>query len=181
MAGTLSLMIGGDRSAVDDHRAALEAIGENIHYLGEVGAGEEAKAVNQVLTAIHTVATAEALLLAAKNGIDLQQMFDVISTSAGQSRIFDLRAKHMIERDFAPRGALKILLKDTDIIQELADSHGLVLPLTETARQLFRAAGNMGLEDEDDSAVVKVIEALAQFSLPESDRARRAPLRPARD
>jgi 3-hydroxyisobutyrate dehydrogenase-like beta-hydroxyacid dehydrogenase len=71
----------------------------------------------------------------------------------------------MIERDFTPRGVLKILLKDTSIVQDLGESLGLVLPLASVARQMFQAGVNMGLEDEDDAAVVKVIEALAQFSL----------------
>jgi putative dehydrogenase len=165
MAGTLSLMIGGDRSAVEEHRAALEAISANIYCLGDVGAGQAAKAVNQILVAVHNVATAEALLLAARSGIDLKQVFNIISTSAGQSWIFEHRAMRMIERDFTPRGVLKILLKDTSIVQDLGESLGLVLPLASVARQMFQAGVNMGLEDEDDAAVVKVIEALAQFSL----------------
>jgi 3-hydroxyisobutyrate dehydrogenase len=170
MAGTLSLMIGGDRSAVEEHRGALEAISDNIYHLGNVGAGESAKAVNQLLVAVHNAATAEALLLAAKGGIDLKQMAEIISTSAGQSWIFEHRAMRMIERDFTPRGVLKILLKDTSIVSDMAESHGLILPLATAARQLFQAGVNSGLEDEDDAAVVKVLEALANFSLPHAMR-----------
>lgn len=165
MAGTLSLMIGGDPGAVEEHRAALEAVSANMYHLGEIGTGEAAKIVNNLLVAVHDVATAEALLLAAKCSIDLKQMFDIISTSAGQSWVFEHRAMRMIERDFTPRGVLKILQKDSNIALETAESHGLVLPLASLARQMFQAGVNQGFEDEDDAAVVKVIEGMADFSL----------------
>jgi 3-hydroxyisobutyrate dehydrogenase-like beta-hydroxyacid dehydrogenase len=170
MAGTLTLMIGGDRSMVDENLAALEAIGENIYFLGNVGAGETAKVVNNLLVAVHDVATAEALLLAAKGGIDLNQMSDIISNSAGQSWIFEHRAKRMIERDFSPRGVLRILLKDTRIAHELAQSHGLILPLVTLAQQMFQAGVNQGLRDEDDAAVIKVLEGLAEFTLADAEK-----------
>jgi len=165
MAGTLSLMIGGDVGPIAEHRAVLEAISANIYHLGDVGSGAAAKAVNQLLVAVHEVAAAEALLLAAKGGLDLKQMIDIVGTSMGQSRIFDIRSVRMVKRDFTPRGVLKILLKDISIVLETGQSQGLVLPLANAAHQVFQAGVNKGLEDEDDAAVVKVLEALASFSL----------------
>ena len=121
--------------------------------------------VNNLLCAVHLVATGEALLLAAKNGINLNLMFDIISQSAGQSWMFENRAKRMTERDFSPKGVLRILLKDTNIINDIARSQDLVLPLTALSQQIFQAAVNQGLGDEDDSAVVKVLEGLANYTL----------------
>jgi len=164
-AGTLSLMIGGDRSAVEQHRAPLEAVSSNIYYMGDVGAGETAKLVNNLLVAAQVVATAEALLLAGKSGVNLKQMFDVIMTSAGRSWIFEHRALRMIDRDFGTRGALKLLLKDTGIIMDAANALSLPMPLTSVVRQLFLAGVNQGLGEEDDSAAVKVLEQAAGFSL----------------
>ncbi len=165
MAGTLTLMIGGDRSSVNSCLPALEAISKNLYFLSEVGAGATAKVVNNLLVAVHLVATGEALLLAKKSGIDLNLMFNIISKSAGQSWIFDKLAIHMIERDFSSRGVLKILLKDTNIMNDLARGKGLVLPLANLSQQIFQVAINQGLGDEDASAVIKVLEGLADYSL----------------
>ena len=115
MAGTLSIMIGGDEKAVEENRIALEAMSSNQYYFGDVGAGETAKSINQLLLSINYIATAEALLLASKAGLDLRKVFDLITNSAGNSYIFQHRAMRMIERDFMPRGVLRILLKDTTL------------------------------------------------------------------
>jgi putative dehydrogenase len=164
-AGTLALMIGGTREVVEEHRDVLEAVSGNIYYLGEVGMGETAKAINQVLVAVHDAVTAEALLLAARSGIDLKQMYSIINNSAGGSYMFKWRAMRMIDRDFTPHGVLKILLKDTNIVLSLAESLGLPMPLTSIVWQMFQAGVNQGLGDEDDAAVVKVLEQMAGFSL----------------
>lgn len=165
MAGTLSFMIGGDEKAVEEHRIVLEAMSSNLYYFGDVGAGETAKSINQLLVGVNYVATAEALLLAAKAGLDLKKVFDLISNSVGNSWIFEHRAMRMIERDFAPRGVMQIHLKDTGIVTDTAKSLGIVLPLVEITRQLFQAGVNNGWGDDDSSAVVKVLEKLANFSI----------------
>ncbi len=165
MAGTLSIMIGGDAAAVDENRKALEAIGRNIYHFGDVGAGESAKAINQILVAVNNAAVAEAMLLAARSGLDLKEVHNLISNSAGNSWIFQHRAMRMIERDFVPRGVLRILLKDAGIVTDAAESMGLVLPVINLTRQLYQAGVNNGWGDEDDSAVVKVLEQLSQYSI----------------
>jgi 3-hydroxyisobutyrate dehydrogenase len=168
IAGTLTIMIGGPQEAVEENRKALEAIGSNIYHLGEVGSGASAKTINQLLLAIHNVAAAEALLLAAKSGIKLELIYDIIKNCAGYSWMFEHRAMRMIQRDFEPRGVLRILLKDTNIVMEAAQSLDLVLPVTGIVRQLYQAGVNCGLGDEDDSAIVKVLEKLTHYELPET-------------
>jgi 3-hydroxyisobutyrate dehydrogenase-like beta-hydroxyacid dehydrogenase len=128
-AGTLTMMIGGDAKVVEENQIALEAISSKIYHMGEVGTGESAKAINQLLVAIHNVAAAEALLLASKSGIPLRQMYDIIKNSAGYSWMFEHRAMRMIERDFKSRGVLRVLLKDTNIVMATAQSLELVLPM----------------------------------------------------
>jgi 3-hydroxyisobutyrate dehydrogenase len=164
-AGTLSIMIGGDEAAVEEHRKALEAMSSNIYYFGDVGSGEAAKSINQLLVAVNNAATAEAMMLAAKAGLDLKKVFDLISNSAGNSWIFQHRAMRMIERDFEPRGVLRILLKDTRIVKDAADSLDLPLPLANLAQQYYLSGVNNGWGDDDDSAVIKVLEKLANFSI----------------
>jgi 3-hydroxyisobutyrate dehydrogenase len=162
-------MIGGDAKVLEENRKALEAIGSNIYHMGEVGAGETAKAINQLLVAVHNVAAAEALLLASKSGMNLKQVYDIIKNSAGYSWMFEHRAMRMIERDFKPRGVLRILLKDTNIVADTAQSLGIVLPILSFVRQLFQSGVNAGLGDEDDSAIVKVLEKLNCYELEENE------------
>lgn len=165
MAGTLSIMIGGPAKAVEENREALDAIGSNIYHMGEVGTGESAKAINQLLVAVHNLSAAEAMLLASKSGINLELMFNIIKNSAGYSWMFKHRAMRMIERDFNPRGVLRILLKDTNIVVNAAQSLDLVLPMITLARQFYHAGVNAGLGDEDDSAIIKVLEKLGCYEL----------------
>ena len=169
-AGTLTIMIGGDANVLEENRKALEAIGSNIFHMGEVGTGEFAKSINQMLVATHNVAAAEAMLLASKSRINLRQMYDIIITSHGYSLVFEQRAKRMIERDFTPKGVLRLLLKDTNIVMESAKSLGIVLPILGLVRQLFQAGVNAGLGDEDDSAIVKVLEKLSCYQLEENKK-----------
>ncbi len=164
-AGTLSLMIGGDSKAVEEHHSALEAISGNIYHFGDVGTGESAKAINQLLVGVNNVATAEAMVLASKSGLNLKEVHNLISNSAGNSWIFQHRAMRMIERDFEPRGILGILLKDTSIVTDAAQSLDLVLPITTLVQQLYQAGVNAGLADEDDSAIVKILEKLSSHSI----------------
>ncbi|MBW1992838.1 MAG: NAD(P)-dependent oxidoreductase [Deltaproteobacteria bacterium] len=164
-AGTLSLMIGGDTGAVTEHRKALEAISANIYHFGDVGAGESAKAINQLLVAVNNVATDEAMLLASKSGLNLKEIYNLISNSAGNSWIFQHRAMRMIEHDFKPRGILGILLKDTSIVTKTAASLKLVLPITTLVQQLYQAGVNAGFGSMDDSAIVRVLETLSSYSI----------------
>ena len=137
----------------------------NIYHFGDVGSGEAAKSINQLLVAVNNAATAEAMILAAKAGLDLKKVYHLISNSAGNSWIFQHRAMRMIERDFKPRGVLRILLKDTRIVNDTADSLDLVLPLVNIAQQFYQAGVNNGWGDDDDAGVVKVLEKLANYSI----------------
>jgi 3-hydroxyisobutyrate dehydrogenase-like beta-hydroxyacid dehydrogenase len=161
-------MIGGDAKALEDNRAALEAIGKHIFHMGGVGAGESAKSINQMLVATNMVAAAEAMLLASRNGINLRKMYDIIKNSDGYSRMFEHRAMRMVERDFKARGALRILVKDTNIVLDSAKAVGIVLPIIGLVGQLFQAGLNAGFGDEDDSAIVKILEKLSCYQLNEN-------------
>jgi len=164
-AGTLTLMIGGDPAAIEQHRLALEAVSSHIYYLGHAGMGETAKAIKQALVAIHYVATAEALLLTARSGIDLKKMLEIITNSEGYSKIFETRGIRMIDRKFEAIGVLKTIVKDTGFVLNTADSWGLPMPMTSVARQMFQIGVNQGFGEEGSSAVVKVLEILAGFCL----------------
>lgn len=160
-AGTLSVMVGGQEAAFQQCRTLFEAIGKHIYYTGSLGNGERMKAINQLLVGVHLVATAEAVALAKKSGLDPQLMYKVITQSMGNSRVFEMKAPRMIEHDFQPRGALKIFLKDLGIVGDMAEEVGASVFLTPIARQLISTACHFGLGDVDDAAVVSVLEKLA--------------------
>ncbi len=164
-AGKLALMIGGDEKILQANQKALEAVAANINRFGDVGAGEAAKAINQILVAINLIAAGEAMVLASKCNLDLKKVYDMVSNSGGNSNMFAERAIYMMERDFETRGALSLMLKDTNIVMDAVKSLNLVLPLTDLSNQLFQAGFNNGWGDEDCAAVVKTVEQLSNHTI----------------
>jgi 3-hydroxyisobutyrate dehydrogenase len=162
-AGTLTIMVGGATADVERCRPVLDAFCGNVFHVGqEAGAGQGAKLVNQLLVATHLVATSEALLLAARTGLDLSYVQKIIGTCAGNSVIFSSRAPVMIDRSFKTGGKVGILIKDARLVLEAAHSASAPLPLMASALQVLEAARAFGLANEDDAAIIKAYEALTQ-------------------
>ena len=158
-AGTLTVIVSGPEAAFEIARPALEAMGRRIVRVGaEPGQASTVKMINQLLVGVHTAATAEALTLAARAGADLDKVIEVIGNGAGNSAAFARLAPLMRARDFAPRGALSILVKDLGIVAEAGRRHAVPLPLSTAALQQYLAAVRQGLGAEDLGAVVKVYE-----------------------
>ena len=165
--GRLSIMASGSGAAFDAARPALDAMAETVHDLGrEAGAGSAMKAVNQLLAGVHIAAMGEALALAASQGLDLGRAVDVIRVSAGSSWMFENRAPHVVEADYAARSAVTIWPKDLGIVSGIADGAGLPVPLTRAALGQFERAVAAGWGAEDDAAVTKVYARDAGLSLP---------------
>ena len=162
-AGTLSTMAGGETADVERCRPVFESFCANVFHVGQQpGAGQSAKLVNQLLVATHLVATAEALSLGARTGLDLSYLRQIIGTCAGNSVIFRARAPVMIDRSFKTRGKTGILIKDARLVLEAAHSSETPLPQMAAALQVLEAARALGLADDDDASVVKVYEALTR-------------------
>ena len=158
-AGRLTLMVGAADDDLELCRPVLQTFSENLFHVGtEAGAGQAAKLVNQLLVVTHLVATAEALNLAARSGCDVRQIYDIISTSVGNSRIFGARAPTVLDRSFKTGGSLNILVKDARLVLGAGQAANAPLPLATAAAQVFEMARVMGLGDEDDAAVAKVYE-----------------------
>jgi 3-hydroxyisobutyrate dehydrogenase len=160
-AGTLSIMVGGKKEAYDKCLPLLQAMGKNIYYMGELGNGLSLKLVNNLLVAVNNLAVAEAVSLGTKAGLDPKMILEVIPRSAGDSWMFRNRAYRMVDRDFACRGELDILVKDLGYVLEMAKSVKLPLVLSSLAREIYQMASNLGYGKEDDSAVVKAVETMA--------------------
>ncbi|MDE3028526.1 MAG: NAD(P)-dependent oxidoreductase [Paracoccaceae bacterium] len=166
-SGELSIMASGSDAAFAKAAPALDAMASVVHRLGTTaGAGSAMKAVNQLLAGVHIAAMGEALAFAVSQGLDLAQVVRVITTSAGNSWMFENRAPHVVENDYAPRSMVNIWPKDLGIVREIAASAHLPVPMSEAAFAQFAAAAAAGDGTADDAAVTRVYTRAAGLKLP---------------
>ncbi|MCO5732288.1 L-threonate dehydrogenase [Rhizobium sp. SSA_523] len=167
LSGEMTIMGSGAAEAFDLAAPALDAVASKVFRLGEeIGLGSKVKMINQLLAGVHIAATAEALTLAAKAGLDLQTVFDVISVSAGASWMFTNRGPHIVHGDYEPRSAVDIFVKDLGIVLSEAAGQGAATPLSAAALALFKDAADQGLGREDDAAVAKILAGRSGVRLP---------------
>ena len=159
--GTLTTMIGGDAADLETARPVLQAFCRDIFHLGPVGAGSTTKMINQVLVYCNLAATAEAVTLCRKLGVDLQSVYPVICTAMGASAIFESRVPKLIDGSYQSGGSMRIALKDLGIVEDTARELNMPMLMTAQATQLFRASASAGMLDADDLNVAKLYEDLA--------------------
>jgi putative dehydrogenase len=161
-SGELSIMVGGPDETVAAARPLLEALGDaaRIAHVGpNLGDGSAMKMVNQLLVGIHIVAAAEAMALAARLGLDPDQVYEVISASMASSQAFVNRVPRLIEGTFTPTiSRLDIFVKDLTIVAESTAELGLELPLMDAARRMFESGVAEGLAAEDDIGLIRHYE-----------------------
>jgi 3-hydroxyisobutyrate dehydrogenase len=169
--GEMTVMASGAEQAFARAEPFLRAVATKVYRLGsKVGQGSKVKMINQLLAGIHIVASGEAMVLGIRAGIDPQELFEVISNSAGASWMFTNRVPHILTGDYQPRSAVDIFVKDLGIVLEAGKAMTCPLPLAAAAHQMFVAASGMGHGREDDSAVAKVYARMANIKLPDSQR-----------
>src|SRR5260370_39954873 len=172
--GELSIMGSGSKAAFKKADAVLKAIAAKVYELGdEVGTGSKVKMINQLLAGVHIAAAAEAIALGIRTGADPKVVYEVISNSAGSSWMFQNRVPHILAGDYTPLSAVNIFVKDLGIVLDSAKKMTFPLPLTAAAHQMFLGAAGAGLGYEDDSAVVKVYQALSGIKLPEKKKTKK--------
>ncbi len=155
-AGEMTIMTAGVPAAYAQCEAVLEAIAGKIYRLGdEVGPGSVVKMVNQLLAGVHIAAAGEAMALAIKAGANPDQVYEVITNSAGNSWMFENRVPHILAGDYTPLSAVNIFIKDLGIVLDYARKNVFPLPLSATAHQMYLQASAAGHGGEDDSAVIK--------------------------
>jgi putative dehydrogenase len=166
--GKMTVMASGPAAAFERAQPVLDAIAGRVWRLGEAaGVGSTVKMVNQLLAGVHIAAAAEAMALGIRAGADPQTLFDVITTSAGNSWMFQNRVPHILAGDDTPRSAVNIFVKDLGIVLDQARALTFPLPLAAAAHQLFLAAAASGHGAKDDAFVIRVWQALAGIKLPE--------------
>ncbi len=166
--GGLTLMASGEPAAFAACESVFPAIAKKVYRLGDKpGVGSKIKMVNQLLAGVHIAAAAEAMALGIKAGVDPAVLYEVISNSAGSSWMFQNRVPHILAGDYTPLSAVNIFVKDLGIVLGTGRDLVFPLPITAAAHQQFLAAAAAGHGGEDDSAVIKVFQALAGIALPE--------------
>jgi 3-hydroxyisobutyrate dehydrogenase len=161
IAGTLSIMVGGQDDTFTASLPILQAIGKNIIHVGGTGAGQLTKLCNQIAVAVANLAMSEALIFGAKAGIDLEKMHKAISGGAAGSWQLSNLAPRIFQRDFAPGFMVKLQQKDLRLVLQEADQMQLALPATSLVHSLFNALESTGASNEGTQALVKVLEKLA--------------------
>src|SRR6266852_1973578 len=158
-AGELTFMASGSAKAFATAESILAATSATVFRLGDApGIGSLVKTVNQLLAGVHIATAAEAVALAAKAGADTRAVYEVISSSAGNSWMFGNRVPHMLDDDFTPLSAVEIFVKALVLVLDTGRELRLPMPIAAEAHQLFLAAGGAGWGKLDDASVVKVYE-----------------------
>ncbi|WP_112323489.1 L-threonate dehydrogenase [Oceanibium sediminis] len=168
-SGELTLIASGANEAFEAAAPALEAISSKVFRLGETpGTGAKLKMINQHLAGIHIAAMAEALVLASKEELDLEVVYDVITQSAGNSWMFENRAPQVLKGDYAPLSAVDIFVKDLGIVTEAATNNEkpVDVPLARVALELFTQTSQAGMGREADAAVAKILAGRSDVKLP---------------
>lgn len=163
--GTLSIMAGGSETDFNSAKPILEKMGKSVTLVGELGAGQTAKLVNQILVAIHISAMGEAFTLAAKSGIDPGKIFEAIKAGMAGSKILDVKMPMVLSRNFKPGFKMRLHQKDLQNALNTARELGLCLPLTGLIQQFLTNLVGKGRGEEDHSALVKVFEELNDITI----------------
>ena len=159
--GEITVMASGSQEAFDKLQPVLDAVAGKVYRIGdEIGLGSTVKIIHQLLAGVHIAAGAEAMALAAKAGIPLNLMYDVVTNAAGNSWMFENRMKHVVDGDYTPLSMVDIFVKDLGLVNDTAKSLHFPLHLASTAYSMFTEASNAGFGKEDDSAVIKIFSGI---------------------
>ncbi len=163
--GTLAIMVGGDEAVFQDCLELFQAMGKNIVRVGGNGAGQVAKACNQIVVAGTMAAMGEALVLAAKAGADVERVVEAIRGGAARCWALEVRAPQILRRDLGPGFKARMQYKDLNIILDAGKTYQVALPVTGAVRELYTAMLAAGRGELDNSAIVTVLEDLAHVQV----------------
>jgi 2-hydroxy-3-oxopropionate reductase len=165
IAGTLSIMVGGEKDAFDQCLEIFQAMGKTIVHVGKAGAGGYTKLANQIMVALQLEAMAEGLVLGAKAGVDPALMVQAIGAGLARCGVLELRAPAVLERQFDPGFMIRLHLKDLRLALEAGHALGVPLPVTAVVREMYNALQVAGQGDRDHSAIILLLEDLARVQV----------------
>lgn len=162
IAGTLSIMVGGDRAVYERAVGVLQAMGTDIFYCGPAGMGALFKLVNNAIVATTACAIAESLVMGVKAGADLSTLLPVLRASSAKSFVLEeFYAKKALRGDFAPGGSIDIVAKDLELAMSVAGPTGVAMPLCGISYQLYTILRGRGFGGRDFSSVITLAEEAA--------------------
>ena len=163
--GALAIMVGGDAAAFAQVTPILQAMGKRILHMGEAGAGQVTKACNQSIIAVTMLGVAEALVLAAKAGVDPALVRQALAGGAAASRVLELHGERFLNHNFQPGFRTRLHHKDLNIALEASRSYAAPLPATALVQQFFTALMARNQADQDHTSLITLIEEMAQQQL----------------
>jgi 2-hydroxy-3-oxopropionate reductase len=163
--GTLSIMVGGSEEDFERAKPIFDILGQTIVHVGEAGAGQVVKACNQVVVALVIEAVSEALVLGSKAGVDPAKIIEVLSGGLAGNKIMEAKRNFFLEHDFDPGFRIELHSKDLAIALAAGREYGVALPVTAIVSQMLEALKAKGSGDRDHSAILTLIEDLAQHRI----------------
>ena len=167
--GTLSIMVGGEADQVERAMPIFQAMGKTITHIGDHGAGQTVKLVNQILVVGNALAMSEALLFAQAGGVDLSKTLDAVTPGAAGSWMLSNRGPQIVARDWRPGFTIDLQQKDVRLVLAAADQLGVPLPATSLIFNLYRTLQARGLGAEGNHALIKALEHLAGYEVAGAD------------
>ena len=161
IAGTLSIMVGGEEATFERALPVLQKFGRTITYMGPSGSGQVTKLANQIIVALNYAAMGEGLVLGAKAGLDPAKLLQVFLGGQAQSKCLELKGEKIINGNYEPGGRLVLHIKDLQYALDTARAYGVPLMFTSLMQQCFEATKAAGRGDWDHSAVITLFEDLA--------------------
>ncbi|HZU00137.1 MAG TPA: 2-hydroxy-3-oxopropionate reductase [Ktedonobacteraceae bacterium] len=166
--GTLSIMVGGSAEDFEQARPIFEVLGKTVVHVGGTGAGQVVKACNQIVVALTIEAVSEALVLGSKAGVDPSVILKVLSGGLAANRVMEVRGPNFLQHNFQPGFKIALHHKDLGIALAAGREYGVPLPVTALVDQMLQALKLRGQGDQDHSAILTLIEDLAQHRIGES-------------
>jgi len=157
-AGTLAIMVGGDAAVLERVRPLFEVLGRTLVHVGGAGAGQVAKACNQMVMVAAIQASAEALRLAAAAGVDVARVREALMGGSAASRVLELFGGRMVARDFNAGVEARLHHKDFGLVAEEAHRHGIAMPVAAVVAQQLNALMAQGWGSDDTSSLLRVLE-----------------------
>jgi len=157
----LTIMAGGTQAAFDTVKPLLDRMGKSVTLIGGSGAGQVAKACNQILTGVGVMAVAEAFNFAAKSGVDPAKVREALLGGFAYSKILENHGQRMLDRNFKPGFKAWMHQKDLRIVMEEAHRMGLMLPSAAATAQLFNAIVGSGMGEDDSISALKLLEKMS--------------------
>jgi 2-hydroxy-3-oxopropionate reductase len=157
----LTVMVGGTPAAFEKVKPLLEKMGKSVTLIGDSGAGQVAKACNQILTGVGVLAVAEAFNFAAKSGVDPAKVREALLGGFAYSKILENHGQRMLDRNFKPGFKAWMHQKDLRIVMEEAHRLGLMLPSAAATAQIFNAIVGSGMGENDSISALMLLEKMS--------------------